>query len=66
MKYAKCKRCGYIMKNVKYGWATLCYDCASIVEDKIEELENLDDELYLNWKKVRAIKEVKKRFEVTK
>lgn len=32
----------------------------------IEELENLDDELYLNWKKVRAIKEVKKRFEVTK
>lgn len=40
MKYAKCKKCGYVMKNVKSGWATLCYDCAEEVEGEIYDEHN--------------------------
>ncbi len=34
MKKAVCKKCGYVMQNVKYSHADLCYDCTQEEERK--------------------------------
>lgn len=41
MKKAKCRLCGYIMKNVPKSWADVCYDCAENEEEIRDNISNI-------------------------